>query len=68
MILLLFFFSDHKRERGNFWYERSEFNLAIQLYRRSLEYLDDTDKYVGDASKKEEVNEHKNNHFLSNQY
>lgn len=29
--------------------------MAIQLYRRSLEYLDDTDKYVGDTSKMEEV-------------
>lgn len=47
--------SDSKRERGNFWYDRGEYNLAIQLYRRSLEYLDDTDKYVGDASKMEEV-------------
>lgn len=47
--------SDHKRERGNFWYDRGEYNMAIQLYRRSLEYLDDTDKYVGDNSKMEEV-------------
>lgn len=47
--------SDRKRERGNFWYERHEYNLAIQLYRRSLEYLDDTDKYVGSSTKKEEV-------------
>lgn len=54
------FFSDHKRQRGNFWYERSEFNLAIQLYRRSLEYLDDTDKYVGESNKKEEVNKKQN--------
>lgn len=49
------FQSDHKRERGNFWYDRGEYNMAIQLYRRSLEYLDDTDKYVGDNSKLEEV-------------
>lgn len=39
---------NRKRERGNFWYERNEFNLAIQLYRRALEYLDDTDRYVGE--------------------
>ncbi|XP_031618502.1 peptidyl-prolyl cis-trans isomerase FKBP8 [Contarinia nasturtii] len=45
---------NHKRERGNFWYDRAEYNLAIQLYRRSLEYLDDTDKYVGDNSKMDE--------------
>lgn len=49
-------FSDRKRQRGNFWYDRSEYNLAIQLYRRSLEYLDDTDKYVGGENAKiEEV-------------
>lgn len=47
--------SNQKRERGNFWYDRSEFNLAIQLYRRALEYLDDTDKYIGDTVKTEEV-------------
>lgn len=56
MISVCFFrISDHKRQRGNFWYDRGEYNLAIQLYRRSLEYLDDTDKYVGDTSKMEEV-------------
>lgn len=32
---------NRKRERGNFWYERNESNLAIQLYRRALEYLND---------------------------
>uniref|UniRef100_A0A6B2EAK5 peptidylprolyl isomerase n=1 Tax=Phlebotomus kandelakii TaxID=1109342 RepID=A0A6B2EAK5_9DIPT len=32
-----------KRERGNFWYNRSEYNIAIQLYRRALEYLDDSE-------------------------
>ncbi|CAO1374474.1 unnamed protein product [Diamesa serratosioi] len=32
-----------KRERGNFWFERQEFNLGIQCYRRALEYLDDTE-------------------------
>ncbi|XP_055688172.1 peptidyl-prolyl cis-trans isomerase FKBP8 [Lutzomyia longipalpis] len=32
-----------KRERGNFWYNRAEYNIAIQLYRRALEYLDDSD-------------------------
>lgn len=34
-------FRNRKRERGNFWYERNESNLAIQLYRRALEYLND---------------------------
>ncbi|KAI9577482.1 hypothetical protein GQX74_014866 [Glossina fuscipes] len=30
-------------ERANFWYNRSEYSRAIQLYRRALEYLDDRD-------------------------
>ncbi|XP_058833029.1 peptidyl-prolyl cis-trans isomerase FKBP8 [Topomyia yanbarensis] len=29
-----------KRLRGNFWMKRQEYNLAIQSYRRALEYLD----------------------------
>lgn len=32
-----------KRERGNFYFERQEFNSAIQLYRRALEYLDESE-------------------------
>lgn len=32
-----------KRERGNFFFERNEFNTAIQLYRRALEYLDESE-------------------------
>ncbi|CRK98122.1 CLUMA_CG011490, isoform A [Clunio marinus] len=32
-----------KRERGNFYFERQEYNSAIQLYRRALEYLDESD-------------------------
>lgn len=32
-----------KRERGNFFFERQEFNTAINLYRRALEYLDETE-------------------------
>ncbi|KDR12172.1 peptidyl-prolyl cis-trans isomerase FKBP8-like isoform X3 [Zootermopsis nevadensis] len=30
-----------KRERGNWWYSRQEHTLAIQCYRRALDYLDD---------------------------
>lgn len=59
LLMSVLLYSDRKRQRGNFWYERSEFNLAIQSYRRSLEYLDDTDKYVGESSKKEEVRGHR---------
>lgn len=32
-----------KRERGNFFFERQEFNTSIQLYRRALEYLDESE-------------------------
>ncbi|CAG7725854.1 unnamed protein product [Allacma fusca] len=32
-----------KRERGNWWYGRDEASLAIQCYRRALEFLDDVD-------------------------
>lgn len=31
-----------KRQRGNFWYDRNESSMAIQLYRRALEYLNDS--------------------------
>lgn len=30
-----------KRERGNFWFERNEYNMAIQCYRKALQYLDE---------------------------
>uniref|UniRef100_A0A1Q3F7K8 peptidylprolyl isomerase n=1 Tax=Culex tarsalis TaxID=7177 RepID=A0A1Q3F7K8_CULTA len=32
-----------KRLRGNFWMKRQEYNLAIQSYRRALEYLDESE-------------------------
>ena len=32
---------NRKRERGNWWYGRGENTLAIQCYRRALEYLDE---------------------------
>uniref|UniRef100_A0A1B6CIU3 peptidylprolyl isomerase n=1 Tax=Clastoptera arizonana TaxID=38151 RepID=A0A1B6CIU3_9HEMI len=32
---------NRKRERGNWWYSRKEYTLAIQCYRRALDYLDD---------------------------
>lgn len=32
-----------KKERGNWWYSRGEHSIAINCYRRALEYLDDTD-------------------------
>jgi len=30
-----------KRERGNFWFERNEYNMAIQCYRKALDFLDE---------------------------
>lgn len=35
------YFSNKKRERGNWWYGRGENTLAIQCYRRALDYLDE---------------------------
>lgn len=34
---------NQKRLRGNFWMKRQEYNLAIQSYRRALEYLDESE-------------------------
>ncbi|XP_046744804.1 peptidyl-prolyl cis-trans isomerase FKBP8-like [Diprion similis] len=33
---------NEKRERGNWWYSRDEASLAVQCYRRALDYLDET--------------------------
>ncbi|XP_066157485.1 peptidyl-prolyl cis-trans isomerase FKBP8-like isoform X2 [Euwallacea fornicatus] len=32
-----------KRERGNWWYQRGEHTLAIQCYRRALDYLNEVE-------------------------
>lgn len=32
-----------KKDRGNWWYTRDEYTLAINCYRRALEYLDDAE-------------------------
>lgn len=42
-----------KRERGNFFYSRGDFGLAIQLYRRSLDYLNDNGPGVEVAEENE---------------
>lgn len=36
-------FRNKKRVRGNWWYCRGENNLAIQCYRRALNYLDEVE-------------------------
>ncbi|XP_056638956.1 peptidyl-prolyl cis-trans isomerase FKBP8 [Diorhabda sublineata] len=40
-----------KRERGNWWYTRGENTIAIQCYRRALDYLDEVEG--GDNTKGE---------------
>ncbi|RZB40286.1 peptidyl-prolyl cis-trans isomerase FKBP8 [Asbolus verrucosus] len=40
-----------KRERGNWWYGRGENTLAIQCYRRALDYLDEVEGGITDPSK-----------------
>lgn len=30
-----------KKERGNFWFSRSEYSMAVQCYRKAVEYFDD---------------------------
>ncbi|XP_076266990.1 peptidyl-prolyl cis-trans isomerase FKBP8-like [Rhynchophorus ferrugineus] len=32
-----------KRERGNWWYQRNENTLAVQCYRRALDFLDEVE-------------------------
>ncbi|KAK9883977.1 hypothetical protein WA026_004912 [Henosepilachna vigintioctopunctata] len=34
---------NHKRERGNWWYGRGENNIAVQCYRKALDYLDEVE-------------------------
>ena len=35
-----FILGETKKRRGNFWYQRGEFSLAIQCYRGAVKYLD----------------------------
>ena len=30
-----------KKERGNFWFSRSEYSMAVQCYRKAVEYFED---------------------------
>ncbi|CAD6998640.1 peptidyl-prolyl cis-trans isomerase FKBP8 [Ceratitis capitata] len=48
-------YGTRKKERANFWYNRNEFNTAIQLYRRALEFLDDRDGDPDAAFDKEDL-------------
>ncbi|EFA06496.1 peptidyl-prolyl cis-trans isomerase FKBP8 [Tribolium castaneum] len=44
-----------KRERGNWWYGRGENTLAIQCYRRALDYLDEVETGIDALNKTEEI-------------
>ncbi|KAJ8928885.1 hypothetical protein NQ314_018491 [Rhamnusium bicolor] len=51
-------FSNKKRERGNWWYCRGENNIAIQCYRRALDYLDQVEGGItGPLSENHKENE-----------
>lgn len=56
IFIIGFYFSrTRKKERANFWYNRSEYNIAIQLYRRALEYLDNRDGDPDNEFDKEDI-------------
>lgn len=43
---------NQKRERGNYWYSRSDYPSSIQCYRRALEYLDTENETETDSPDK----------------
>lgn len=54
----IFIFSNKKRERGNWWYSRGDNNIAIQCYRRALDYLDEVEGgIILPENKKHEVSD-----------
>ena len=47
-------FGNYKKTRGNFWFERGEYSMAIQCYKGALKYLDannDELKLIDDDNK-----------------
>lgn len=44
----MLFLRNKKRERGNWWYGRGENTLAVQCYRRALDYLDEVEGGIKD--------------------
>ncbi|KPM07359.1 FK506-binding protein-like protein 1 [Sarcoptes scabiei] len=42
----------YKKSRGNFWFNRGEFSLAIQCYRGALKYLDSSDEELKTLDRK----------------
>nr|CAD7453073.1 unnamed protein product [Timema tahoe] len=57
---------NRKRERGNWWYTRQEHTLAIQCYRRALDFLDEStgEAYVDDDPGKNKTSEEDLNSLL----
>lgn len=49
-ILILYIYRNKKRERGNWWYTMQEPTLAIQCYRKALEYLDESKGGITDPT------------------
>lgn len=39
---------NRKRERGNWWFNRQEYSLAIQCYSAAIDYLDDAEEEYGE--------------------
>lgn len=48
MVCKKLFLRNKKRERGNWWYGRGENTLAVQCYRRALDYLDEVEGGIKD--------------------
>ncbi|XP_068241907.1 peptidyl-prolyl cis-trans isomerase FKBP8 [Palaemon carinicauda] len=44
---------NRKRERGNWWFNRQEYPLAIQCYSAAIDFLDDAEEEYGDEVKPE---------------
>ncbi|XP_045604681.1 peptidyl-prolyl cis-trans isomerase FKBP8 [Procambarus clarkii] len=39
---------NRKRERGNWWFNREEYSMAIQCYSAAIDFLDDAEEEYGD--------------------
>lgn len=39
---------NRKRERGNWWFNRQEYSMAIQCYNAAIDFLDDAEEEYGD--------------------
>jgi FK506-binding protein 8 len=48
---------NRKRERGNWWYGRGEATLAVQCYRRALEFLDEVEGGISYKTDEKSISE-----------